>query len=214
MFDYDENGESRVSYEIIYRILNHIENKGRSLKTRILYASNLNSKSLEKYLRFLMKKNLILETCDNRGRKYYVLTPDGREFLYRLRKIIESTNNHFSRKLMEFIRNEYLMKQPSENTRKSNRKRLHIVVVNNNSTIKEALSEILLSYVNARIDDEEVLALIPSGLHYKVLEFLGDIRSLYGLRLYAYNEREDFRNLTYKIINMLRNLETQYILSI
>lgn len=59
MSAYNEDRESLVSYEIIYRILNHMESKGRSLKTRILYASNLNSKSLEKYLDFLLKKNLI-----------------------------------------------------------------------------------------------------------------------------------------------------------
>ncbi len=104
MSSYDEE-EDRVSYGIIYRILNHIEGKGKSLKTRILYASNLNTRSLEKYLRFLLENNLISEVCVS-GRRYYVLTPKGREFLYKLRRIKRDLDGHFAKGLIDLVRRE------------------------------------------------------------------------------------------------------------
>ncbi|MEM1665261.1 MAG: winged helix-turn-helix domain-containing protein [Zestosphaera sp.] len=209
MSAYNEDGESLVSYEIIYRILNHMESKGRSLKTRILYASNLNSKSLEKYLDFLLKKNLISEVCIN-GKKFYVLTARGREFLYKLRKIREDINNHRSKRLSDLVKNMYLEKRVTVNTYELNNKRLHVVIVDNDSTAKETLSELILSYVNARIDGDEVLGVIPSRLYDRVIEILNDLGRVASLRLYTYNEREDLGDLTLRIVSLLRSLDTQY----
>ncbi|MEM0243728.1 MAG: winged helix-turn-helix domain-containing protein [Zestosphaera sp.] len=209
MSAYNEDGESLVSYEIIYRILNHMESKGRSLKTRILYASNLNSKSLEKYLDFLLKKNLISEVCIN-GKKFYVLTARGREFLYKLRKIREDINNHRSKRLSDLVKNMYLEKRVTVNTYELNNKRLHVVIVDSDSTAKETLSELILSYVNARIDGDEVLGVIPSRLYDRVIEILNDLGRVASLRLYTYNEREDLGDLTLRIVSLLRSLDTQY----
>ncbi|MEM3923525.1 MAG: winged helix-turn-helix domain-containing protein [Zestosphaera sp.] len=209
MSAYNEDRESLVSYEIIYRILNHMESKGRSLKTRILYASNLNSKSLEKYLDFLLKKNLISEVCIN-GKKFYVLTARGREFLYKLRKIREDINNHRSKRLSDLVKNMYLEKRVTVNTYELNNKRLHVVIVDSDSTAKETLSELILSYVNARIDGDEVLGVIPSRLYDRVIEILNDLGRAASLRLYTYNEREDLGDLTLRIVSLLRSLDTQY----
>ncbi|MEM0025059.1 MAG: winged helix-turn-helix domain-containing protein [Zestosphaera sp.] len=209
MSAYNEDRESLVSYEIIYRILNHMESKGRSLKTRILYASNLNSKSLEKYLDFLLKKNLISEVCIN-GKKFYVLTARGREFLYKLRKIREDINNHRSKRLSDLVKNMYLEKRVTVNTYELNNKRLHVVIVDSDSTAKETLSELILSYVNARIDGDEVLGVIPSRLYDRVIEILNDLGRVASLRLYTYNEREDLGDLTLRIVSLLRSLDTQY----
>ncbi|MEM2659121.1 MAG: winged helix-turn-helix domain-containing protein [Zestosphaera sp.] len=209
MSAYNEDRESLVSYEIIYRILNHMESKGRSLKTRILYASNLNSKSLEKYLDFLLKKNLISEVCIN-GKKFYVLTARGREFLYKLRKIREDINNHRPKRLSDLVKNMYLEKRVTVNTYELNNKRLHVVIVDSDSTTKETLSELILSYVNARIDGDEVLGVIPSRLYDKVIEILNDLGRAASLRLYTYNEREDLEDLTLRIVSLLRSLDTQY----
>ncbi|MEM4739758.1 MAG: winged helix-turn-helix domain-containing protein [Zestosphaera sp.] len=209
MSAYNEDGESLVSYEIIYRILNHMESKGRSLKTRILYASNLNSKSLEKYLDFLLEKNLISEVCIN-GKKFYVLTARGREFLYKLRKIREDINNHRSKRLSDLVKNMYLEKRVTVNTYELNNKRLHVVIVDSDSTAKETLSELILSYVNARIDGDEVLGVIPSRLYDRVIEILNDLGRVASLRLYTYNEREDLGDLTLRIVSLLRSLDTQY----
>jgi len=209
MSAYNEDRESLVSYEIIYRILNHMESKGRSLKTRILYASNLNSKSLEKYLDFLLKKNLISEVCIN-GKKFYVLTARGREFLYKLRKIREDINNHRPKRLSDLVKNMYLEKRVTVNTYELNNKRLHVVIVDSDSTTKETLSELMLSYVNARIDGDEVLGVIPSRLYDKVIEILNDLGRVASLRLYTYNEREDLGDLTLRIVSLLRSLDTQY----
>ncbi|MEM4686873.1 MAG: hypothetical protein QXY67_05245, partial [Zestosphaera sp.] len=78
------------------------------------------------------------------------------------------------------------------------------------STTKETLSELILSYVNARIDGDEVLGVIPSRLYDKVIEILNDLGRVASLRLYTYNEREDLGDLTLRIVSLLRSLDTQY----
>lgn len=212
MSSYEEDIENKVSYEIIYRILNHIETKNRALKTRILYASNLNSRSLEKYLRFLLKNSLVSEVCVNEKR-YYVLTHKGRGFLYKLRKIREDIDNHPSKRLADIIRDEYREMQSAVSMRESSKKRLHIVIVDSNSGVREAVSELILGYVNARIDGEEVLGLVPSRLYDKILEVLENLKiNLHVIRLHTYNELEDLRELASRIVNMLRGLETQYVI--
>jgi len=208
MSSYEEE-EDRIFYGIIYRILNYIEGRGRSLKTRILYASNLNTRSLERYLKFLLENNLISETCIN-GRKYYVLTPKGREFLYKLRRIRRDLDGRFSKGLIDLVRREF--GERAVNTRETNKKKLHVVLIDNNSTVREAVLELVLSYVSARIDGEEVLGVIPSRLHDRILEMFNLLRSIDMVRLYTYSEHEDIKDLALKIVNVLRNLETQYVI--
>jgi predicted transcriptional regulator len=206
MSSYDEE-EDRVSYGIIYRILNHIEGKGKSLKTRILYASNLNTRSLEKYLRFLLENNLISEVCVS-GRRYYVLTPKGREFLYKLRRIRRDLDGRFAKGLIDLVRRE--LGRQATNTRETSKKKLHVVLIDNSSTAREAALELVLSYASARMDGEEVLGVIPSRLHDKILEIFNLLRDIDSVRLYTYNEHEDIKDLALKIVNALRSLETQY----
>lgn len=211
MSAYDEEREGLVSYEIIYRILSHIENKGRSLKTRILYASNLNSRSLEKYLEFLQRNNLISEVCVD-GRRFYVLTTKGRGFLYKLRKVREDMGDRHSRRLSDLIKDEYLREGITISTHDlSNKKRLHVIIVDGDSTIREAVTEIMINYVSARIDNEEVLGVVPSRLYDKMLEALDNIKNINSLRLYVYNEREDLKDLITRITSVLRNLESKYV---
>jgi predicted transcriptional regulator len=206
MSSYDEE-EDRVSYGIIYRILNHIEGKGKSLKTRILYASNLNTRSLEKYLRFLLENNLISEVCVS-GRRYYVLTPKGREFLYKLRRIKRDLDGRFAKGLIDLVRRE--LGRQATNTRETSKKKLHVVLIDNSSTAREAALELVLSYASARMDGEEVLGVIPSRLHDKILEIFNLLKDIDSVRLYTYNEHEDIKDLAPKIVNALRSLETQY----
>jgi len=206
MSSYDEE-EDRVSYGIIYRILNHIEGKGKSLKTRILYASNLNTRSLEKYLRFSLENNLISEVCVS-GRRYYVLTPKGREFLYKLRRIKRDLDGRFAKGLIDLVRRE--LGRQTTNTRETSKKKLHVVLIDNSSTAREAALELVLSYASARMDGEEVLGVIPSRLHDKILEIFNLLRDIDSVRLYTYNEHEDIKDLALKIVNALRSLETRY----
>ena len=210
MSSYDE--EDRISYGIIYRILNHIEGRGKSLKTRILYASNLNSRSLEKYLKFLLRINLISEVYIN-GKRYYILTPKGRELLYKLRKVRKDLDGRFSRGLIDLIRKELGMQVT--NMREINKKKLHVILIDNDSTIREAMLELVLSYVSAKMDDEEVLGIVPSRLYDKILETLDRIKNnINSIRLYTYNEHENIENSALKIVNLLRGLETQYVIII
>lgn len=208
----DEDREGMISYEIIYRILNHIENKGKSLKTRILYASNLNSRSLEKYLEFLLRNRLVSEARVN-GKRFYVLTTKGREFLYRLRKIRDEIRSSRAKELSELVKDEYSKKQVNKTYELGNKKRLRVIIINNDSTIKEAIADVMLNYVNSIIDNEELLSVVPSRHYDKILEILNNniIKNINNsLRFYVYNEREDLKDLSIRIANVLRNLGLQY----
>lgn len=215
MFPYSENKESVVSYEIVYRILSHIESKGKSLKTRILYASNLNSRSLERYIDFLQKNNMISEVRVD-DRRFYVLTAKGRVFLYKLRKVREDITSHHSRRLSDLLREEYLRRGVTISTHNlSSKKKLQVIIINGDSTLRDAMTEIIVNYVNAKIDDEEVLGVIPSRLYDKALETFNNIvKNTNSLRLYAYNEREDLKDLIIRISNFLRDLESRYVVMI
>ncbi len=214
MSSYDEE-EDRLSYGIIYRILNHIEGRGKSLKTRILYASNLNSRSLEKYLKFLLRISLISEVYIN-GKRYYILTPKGRELLYKLRKVRKDLDGRFSRGLIDLIRKELGTQVTNmREINKINKKKLHVILIDNDSTTREAMLELVLSYVSAKMDDEEVLGIVPSRLYDKILETLNRIKdNIDSIRLYTYNEHENLENSALKIVNLLRGLETQYVIII
>ncbi len=208
----DEDEEGMISYEIIYRILNHIENKGKSLKTRILYASNLNSRSLEKYLEFLLRNHLVSEARIDEKR-FYLLTTKGREFLYRLRKIRDEIMSSHAKKLSELIKDEYSKKRINKTYELSNKKRLRVIIINNDSTIKEAAADIMLNYVDSIMDNEELLCVVPSRHYDKLLEILNniDIKNINNsLRFYVYNEREDSKDLSIRVTNVLRNLELRY----
>jgi len=61
-------------------MLKFIDEQGFALKTHILYNVNLNSRSLEKFLRKLMEANLIV-TVRHEGREQFQVTMKGKLFL-------------------------------------------------------------------------------------------------------------------------------------
>ncbi len=66
-------------------ILKFINNEGYAKKTHILYATNLNTRSLEKFLKYLVSINAI-EIIEDNGVKY-ILTPHGRHILSLMMKL-------------------------------------------------------------------------------------------------------------------------------
>ncbi|MEA2038110.1 MAG: winged helix-turn-helix domain-containing protein [Nanoarchaeota archaeon] len=65
----------RDRLEVIYDILKIIRDKNNSIKpTPLLRYSNLSSQSFSEYYDELMKKELIKEVIDKKGRRYITLT--------------------------------------------------------------------------------------------------------------------------------------------
>lgn len=77
--------ERRSTIKLIVDILDAAL-KGAT-KTEIVYKSNLNFKQVEKFLDFLIKKDLL--SVSSNKRKKYQTTDKGREFIKRYRNIIE-----------------------------------------------------------------------------------------------------------------------------
>ncbi len=70
----------RNSADIMISMLKFINEQGFALKTHILYNVNLNSRSLEKFLRKLMNANLVT-TVRRDGREQFQVTIKGKLFL-------------------------------------------------------------------------------------------------------------------------------------
>jgi len=72
----------RDRLEIIHDILHVIRQKGSGIKpTHILYKSNLSHQMLTDYLSELIEKSFIIEEVDKKGKKFYVLTDKGFNYL-------------------------------------------------------------------------------------------------------------------------------------
>lgn len=79
---------NRSKLDIIHDILSYIDEEGIASKTHILYATNLNTRSLEKFIDELLKINAInIEKI--KERTYYIITPHGSKILKLLTKLKE-----------------------------------------------------------------------------------------------------------------------------
>jgi predicted transcriptional regulator len=77
----------RSKIEIIYDMLNAISEKRGSIKpTHLLYKSNLSHNKMKEYLTELVKKDMISEN-EEEGKKSYLITEKGTEFLTEFRRI-------------------------------------------------------------------------------------------------------------------------------
>ncbi len=83
----------RSSLEIIYDLLNAIQRKGGSIKpTHLLYKSNLSYDKMKKYVEELTKQKMIAES-ELKGKKEYMITEKGIEFLSEFKRIKEFTES-------------------------------------------------------------------------------------------------------------------------
>ncbi len=84
-------GTHRSKIDLIEAILKYIHNEGYAKKTHILYASNLNTRSLEKFLKYLIEIKAV-EVIEEEQRSY-TLTMHGREILRIIMKLKMLLNN-------------------------------------------------------------------------------------------------------------------------
>ena len=78
----------RDRFEVIHDILKVIMDRNNSIKpTPLLRYSNLSSKRFQEYISELIKKDLIKEVLDKKGRKYYTLTDKGFKYIEKYKMI-------------------------------------------------------------------------------------------------------------------------------
>ncbi len=99
--------QHRTRIDIIFSILKFINSEGIAKKTHILYATNLNTKSLEKFLNQLISINAIEVVSKGRLRGY-VMTPHGRRLfslITRLYNVFEyrEKNNDYLELLLKYL---------------------------------------------------------------------------------------------------------------
>lgn len=82
---------NRTKIDIVERILEYLAREEKALKTHILYASNLNSNSLSRYLDWMVKLGLISYFEDGRS-IIYTITEKGIEVLEGIRNINDVLN--------------------------------------------------------------------------------------------------------------------------
>ena len=102
----------RNSADIMISMLKFIDERGFALKTHILYNVNLNSRSLEKFLRKLMEANLIM-TVKREGREQFQVTMKGKLFLSYIDKaltMLEGNSCNEASKLKSSLRKVLSMK--------------------------------------------------------------------------------------------------------
>ena len=83
------SAKRRGKLEIINDMLRSIINKGGKIKpTHLLYKSNLSHSKMKEYITELMAKEMIDE-IEEKGKKMFVITDKGREFLQEFERIRE-----------------------------------------------------------------------------------------------------------------------------
>jgi predicted transcriptional regulator len=73
--------KKRERLEVIKDILNSIREKRRIKPTRLLYASNLSPQMFKTYVDELLKKEFIFIEEDKKGKKEFLLSKKGFDFL-------------------------------------------------------------------------------------------------------------------------------------
>ncbi|MCD6301269.1 MAG: hypothetical protein J7L82_04285 [Staphylothermus sp.] len=83
----------RSKIDLIESILKYIHDEGYAKKTHILYASNLNTRSLEKFLKYLIEIKAVEVVEKQKQHHSYVITMHGREILRIIMKLKMLLNN-------------------------------------------------------------------------------------------------------------------------
>ena len=99
-----EHKRYRRENEVIERILRFVKQRDKALKTHIMYAANLNTVSLEKFLDRLIESGAIEPVSDG-DKVAYVITPKGEQLLnlLTLMKRLLSTTPTYRKRIQDSI---------------------------------------------------------------------------------------------------------------
>jgi len=78
--------KKRTKLEVIKDILEVARNGKQAKITHLIYKANLSNNSIKPYLEELLK-NKLMESRENNGKKYFIITKKGEEFLQEYNKI-------------------------------------------------------------------------------------------------------------------------------
>ncbi|ADM27341.1 hypothetical protein Igag_0503 [Ignisphaera aggregans DSM 17230] len=159
----------RGSVEIIHVILKYLSESLCALKTHILYVSNLNSKTLEKYLNILLKNNIV-KVDDH---KCYMLTEKGYELLLNLENIVEILDNENDIDSM-LIRVKARIDKALLNYGSSS---IEIVIADDRDA-ENALKKVIKSYLLYATGRKNVYVLIPFKAYRILIDFIKYIEFL------------------------------------
>ena len=85
----DKMNKKRDRLEVIFDILKIIQDNHNSIKpTPLLRYSNLSSKSFSEYMDELLRKELVKEISDKKGKKYVTLSDKGFKYLEKYNLIL------------------------------------------------------------------------------------------------------------------------------
>jgi len=185
----------RGSVEIIHVILKYLSESLCALKTHILYVSNLNSKTLEKYLNILLKNNIV-KVDDH---KCYMLTEKGYELLLNLENIVEILDNENDIDSM-LIRVKARIDKDLLNYGNSS---IEIVIADDRDAEK-ALKRAITSYLLYATGRKNVYVLIPFKAYRILIDFIKYIEFLSNnvIPYEYYDEHELVERLKEKLIEI------------
>ena len=87
------SNKRRGKLEIINDMLRSIQNKGGKIKpTHLLYKSNLSHSKMKEYLGELMGNGMV-EEIEEKGKKLFIITDKGNEFLLEFGRIKEFSDS-------------------------------------------------------------------------------------------------------------------------
>jgi len=197
----------RTRIDIVEKILEFLMSKEKALKTHILYASNLNTISLNKYLDWLVKIGLVDKTEEGRN-IIYTITPKGMDILEKLKSInnVLTSKGELPIDELSYYRHVFRRKMGLEDTviscrsipGKSGLRHTHL-------TVKYRETE----YLFISINEERLSQYTIRNLAYSFL-----VSKDAGLPLLVILKSEYFRDTIDKLIRLFNNDEDTKILVI
>jgi len=178
--------QKRSNLEILHRILKCIASKNYALKTHVLYASGLNTRTLDKYLRGLMSSELIIPISDGRH-MYFTLTSKGRDFLFKLEQLLQAVDAK-NRRLTDSIkiRVNVLSKKGNAGAELS-----EVVILEPSEDVENGVIEVFISYVHSKATGRKVTCFVPSKIYDKLTELLSGANTFFKENVIPYNEYDD-----------------------
>jgi len=184
-YDSSISRQKRSNLEILHKILRYIAYKNYALKTHILYASGLNTHTLDKYLRDLVGNELVISISDDEH-TYFTLTSKGRDFLFKLEQILRVVDNK-DRRLADNVK----IRVDGRKEDKARVKLSEVVIIEPSEDVENGVIEVLISYVHSKTTGRRVLCFVPSKIYDKLTELLSVANVFLLQDVTPYNEYDD-----------------------
>ena len=229
MNSYDKN--HRTGIDIIVNILEYVDSRGAVLKTHILYGANLNSKSLEKYLKKLILTGLLTKNTET-GKEKYLITSRGRIFLQHLGRALNMLRGNeesmVTLSLKKMLENKAEGLRIREGIMYKGNSGMHYMLSSAFTQVNKGKEEIvaLMEVINSGMSSKEVISIVGwvwiiskdmkipavvlvsekhADMVNNILSFAeNELRN--GIRIVKYNDYESPKAIALKIITNLAEI--------